>query len=155
MWPEVYRDWARGMGLLRPAPAADAAPVLTSVAHRPAAVTDAAASGPTARAAASSSLAAPSASGARNHADTAALTIVRPLGGAVFLIDPTLRPEFQALTLTARASGAARLEWFVDGDSLGIVDRDASIKWSLARGHHEIVVRDDQGRSAATRIDVR
>jgi penicillin-binding protein 1C len=83
------------------------------------------------------------------------LKIVRPLGGAVFLIDPTLRPEFQTLALNARSSAPGHLEWFVDGSAVGSAEAGTAIRWPLVRGRHDVVVRDGAGRSASTRIEVR
>jgi penicillin-binding protein 1C len=82
------------------------------------------------------------------------LTIVQPLGGAVYLLDPTLRPEFQALPLRARG-GRGTLKWFVNGVAIGSVSSDDTVRWPLARGTHAVIVRDDAGRSAETRIVVR
>jgi membrane carboxypeptidase/penicillin-binding protein PbpC len=84
----------------------------------------------------------------------ATLAITRPLGGAVFLYDPTLRPEYQALALSARGGSGAR-EWFVDGERIGGSSPDGVMRWPLRRGAHEIVVRDAAGTSARTHIDVR
>jgi membrane carboxypeptidase/penicillin-binding protein PbpC len=83
------------------------------------------------------------------------LTIRRPLGGAVFLIDPTLRPAFQQLTLSARGGADGPLTWSIDGTIVGEARADETLKWPLARGRHEIVVRDAAGASARTRIEVR
>jgi penicillin-binding protein 1C len=128
--PEVFHDWARGAGFAVPA--------------RVDAVVDAAPAG--------------IASGldrARTSASAPALTIVRPLGGALFLLDPTLRPEFQTVALAARGGAPGPLTWSVDGSPLGVDTRDNRLHWPLARGRHHIVVRDADGRSAQTVIDVR
>jgi penicillin-binding protein 1C len=85
----------------------------------------------------------------------ATLAIVAPLAGAVYLIDPTLRPEFQSLTFRARGGPAGRREWFVDGQSVGVAGSDGAIRWPLTPGEHEVRVRDDGGRTAITRIVVR
>src|SRR5690606_5818071 len=94
-WPEVYHDWARRQGI--------------AVAPLPAGVDRVAADA------------------ARHARDTSAraarpdaprgLTIVAPIAGAVFLVDPTLRPEFQMLSLRA-SGGTGRLRWWVDGAPL-------------------------------------
>ncbi|TAK16540.1 MAG: penicillin-binding protein 1C [Acidobacteria bacterium] len=76
------------------------------------------------------------------------LTITSPLAGATFLIDPTLRPEFQALPL--RAIGAeGRTEWSVDGTPV------ATDRWPLSRGVHRISVTDARGRVATVSVTVR
>src|SRR5262249_37242133 len=43
------------------------------------------------------------------------LRIVSPPAGAVYLIDPTLRREFQTLPLRAAATDASDVEWRIDG----------------------------------------
>jgi penicillin-binding protein 1C len=137
VWPEEYRNWARDAGLL--SVRADAA--------RPA---------PAASTRASSAVDAAELSGARSAARDDALSIVRPLSGATFLIDPTLRPEFQTLVLQARGAAPGRLEWFVNGAPVGAVDSEAAgVRWPLARGKHDVTVRDSRGRSARTAITVR
>ena len=83
------------------------------------------------------------------------MTITRPLGGALFLLDPTLRPEFQTLALSARGGAPGPLDWFVDDVRVGRDLRDGRLHWPLARGRHVIVVRDTAGRSARTYVDVR
>jgi penicillin-binding protein 1C len=84
-----------------------------------------------------------------------ALTITRPLGGAVFLIDPTLRPEFQTLALSARGGAPGGLEWFVDGEPAGRAVPGGAVRWALVRGRHDVSVRDNAGHAASTRIEVR
>jgi penicillin-binding protein 1C len=85
---------------------------------------------------------------------TAALAIVSPLPGATFLLDPTLRSDFQALSLRAQGGAPGPLEWRVDE---GTVDATttASPRWPLARGMHRITVRDNAGSVATTTIVVR
>ena len=83
------------------------------------------------------------------------LTIVSPAAGATYLIDPTLRREFQTLSLRAVAPARSRIEWTVDGRSVGFADSDAKVDWPLAPGRHEITARDLAGRTAATHIVVR
>jgi penicillin-binding protein 1C len=92
---------------------------------------------------------------ARSPAGPAPLTIVEPLAGAVYLFDPTLRPQFQALTLRARGASPGTLDWFVDGARIGSTGPDESARWPLARGSHVVSVRDADGRSADVRIVVR
>jgi penicillin-binding protein 1C len=132
VWPEPYRHWARLAGLLNDATPAPAAPALKAApaAQAQATTTD------------------------RTRANHGALTIVAPLAGAVYLFDPTLRPEFQTLPL--RAQGAAgRLEWFVNDHSIGTTRGDDTMRWPLARGTYAITVKDAGGHSAETKIVVR
>ncbi len=51
----------------------------------------------------------------------AALQIANPPTGATYLIDPTLRPEFQTLALRVVAARPGQVEWRVDGQSIGAV----------------------------------
>ena len=137
VWPDEYRDWARDAGLL--SARADAAGPASATSTRAASAVDAA-----------------ELSGARAAARDDVLAIVRPLSGATFLIDPTLRPEFQTLVLQARGAAPGRLEWFVNGAPVGAVDSEAAgVRWPLARGKHDVTVRDSRGRSARTAITVR
>jgi penicillin-binding protein 1C len=82
------------------------------------------------------------------------LSILKPLGGAVFLIDPTLRPEFQTLSLAARG-GRGRLTWYVDRELVGTSGDSDAVRWPIRRGRHDIVVRDDTGATATAFFDVR
>jgi len=83
------------------------------------------------------------------------LAITSPLAGALYLIDPTLRPEFQRLPFRASGGAPGALEWVVDDRSIGRAHRDEPMWWPLAKGTHTIIVRDAGGRSASTHIVVR
>jgi penicillin-binding protein 1C len=83
------------------------------------------------------------------------LTIVSPPDGATYLIDPTLRRQFQTLPLRAVASAGGPIEWTVSGEVVGSADAGAAIDWPLAPGRHHIVARDRQGRTAGTHVTVR
>jgi penicillin-binding protein 1C len=85
---------------------------------------------------------------------SATFAIVSPPDGATYLIDPTLRREFQTLPLRAMA-GRGRIEWSVAGRAVGSADADAAVEWALAPGEHRIVARDQQGRTAETTVTVR
>jgi penicillin-binding protein 1C len=135
VWPELYRDWARREGLAGALSSAAA-----DMSGIPADIT---------AAAAPERQAAPVA-----HAGNTPLTITRPLAGGVFMIDPTLRPEFQMLSFSARG-GEGRLFWFVDGEPFATGAPGESVRWPLSRGRHEILVRDNKGQTAQTRIEVR
>ena len=126
-WPAEYHDWARQQGILsEPVPARTA--------------------GVPVRARASAT-----ATGPRQ---TDRLTIVRPLPGAVFMLDPTLRPEFQAVTFAAQG-GVQPLEWQVNGRRLRTDASGAPERWPLTRGRHEVIVRDAAGATATAQIEVR
>ena len=75
------------------------------------------------------------------------LTILNPADGATFLIDPTLRAEFQTLRLRAAAPGP--VAWFVDERPL------RAAEWSLTPGTHEITARSSRGMRATIRIFVK
>jgi penicillin-binding protein 1C len=94
-----------------------------------------------------------SARGAR--AEPPSLAIVVPLSGAVFLLDPTLRREFQALSLRATGGAPGARQWFVDGSPLGAAREDQSLPWPLESGPHAFTVRDASGRTATTTVTVR
>jgi len=84
-----------------------------------------------------------------------ALQIVSPADGSTYLIDPTLRREFQALSLRAVAAQRGRIEWSVNGREIGAADADAKVDWPLAPGKHRIIARDEQGRTAEAQVVVR
>jgi membrane carboxypeptidase/penicillin-binding protein PbpC len=85
----------------------------------------------------------------------APLTIANPPTGATYLIDPTLRREFQTLSLRAVASTPGPLEWLVDGQRLATSSSDAAVEWPLTPGVHTIGVRDREGHSAEAQVVVR
>ena len=127
IWPANYRHWARSEGLLRDV---SAAPASVAAASR----------------------AMPAAE--RVAAISTGLSVAAPLAGAVYLIDPTLRSEFQTLPLRAQG-GRGSLEWFVDGRSIGTVGRDDTLRWPLTPGTHTITVKDATGQKAGTRVVVK
>jgi penicillin-binding protein 1C len=77
-------------------------------------------------------------------ARTPAFRITAPADNATYLIDPTLRRQFQALRL--RASGGAR--WTVDG-------KRVETEWPLELGKHVIAAVDERGRRDTVTITVR
>jgi len=77
-------------------------------------------------------------------AKTAVLRILNPANGTTFLVDPTLRREFQALRLKATAT----VTWIVDGDRSGD-------EWPLSSGKHIITAIDNAGRRDFVTITVR
>jgi penicillin-binding protein 1C len=125
VWPDEYHEWAKQNGIVVPAERPHSRP-----------------------------LAADAGVAAADRNDAARLAIVRPLPGAVFMLDPTLRPEFQALTFVAQG-GHGPLLWTINGRPLRTDERGDPERWPLVRGRHEVVVRDGRGATAATRIEVR
>jgi penicillin-binding protein 1C len=127
VWPEIFRPWARSVGRL----------TTTSLGPAPSAIaTNVSAQSPVA-------------------ATDRGLSIVAPLGGAVYSIDSTLRSEFQMLSFRARGGTPGRREWFVDGAPIGVSASDDAVRWRLARGPHEVTVRDAGGHEALTSFVVR
>lgn len=74
--------------------------------------------------------------------------IQHPPNGATYLIDPTLRMEYQALRLRA----AERVAWQVDDRRIGT---GASLEWQLAPGTHTITAVDGRGARDSVRIFVK
>jgi membrane carboxypeptidase/penicillin-binding protein PbpC len=80
--------------------------------------------------------------------------IASPPAGATYMVDPTLRMEFQTLPL--RALGArGDVRWTVDGRGVGDTSGDEPVDWPLRRGEHVIAARDGKGQSAAVTITVK
>jgi penicillin-binding protein 1C len=129
VWPEVFRNWARDNGRLDARAEAAAAAVQAEAVR--------------------------AGGGARSAGASSILSIVQPLAGAVFLYDPTLRPEYQAVSLVARGGAAGPRTWSVDGQAIGAGPTEDALHWPLVRGRHRIAVRDRLGASAEVRIDVR
>jgi penicillin-binding protein 1C len=88
-------------------------------------------------------------------APATALAIASPPSGATYSIDPTLRREFQALTLRAIAPRPTTLTWTVNGASIGTAPSDRALSWPLAAGAHAIEVRDERGAIARASIVVK
>jgi penicillin-binding protein 1C len=81
--------------------------------------------------------------------------IASPPDGATYLIDPTLRREFQSLSLRAVLPVPGPVEWTVDRRSLGTSASDQRVTWPLAPGRHTFSARAADGRSAESTITVR
>ena len=76
-----------------------------------------------------------------------------PPDGATYLIDPTLRKEFQTIPLRA-VGNTGQLEWTIDGRRLG-QGPSLATSWPLERGTHLFRARDAQGRVAESAILVK
>jgi len=118
IWPAEYRQWARTSGLTSEADVVNVSRVQPSAMKQKAVV------------------AKPS------------LQVVNPPAGAVYLIDPTLRRDFQTLALRATASAAGRIEWRVDGRVVGTARSDSPFLWKLSPGSHRVTAHDRTGRTA-------
>jgi penicillin-binding protein 1C len=120
-WPPEYQAWARSRGLLR---------------ERAVAVAEAARAGDPAP---------------TREARRPVFAISSPPSGATYLIDPTLRREFQTLPLRVALSGPVReIAWSVNGRSLGRSRSDGSIDWPLEPGEHRFVASDGAATAEAT-----
>ena len=132
IWPPEYRQWAQGEGLTshprRTLASVDARPLESA---RPGAL-------PT-----------------KSPAEGRGLEIANPPSGATYLIDPTLRREFQTLALRATTARPGRIQWQVNGTSVGSSSSEEPLMWPLTAGTHTITARDVRGRTAAATITVR
>ena len=104
IWPPAYRQWARQNGLMT-----EMAPRVMSASTRPAV----APLPPTVR---------------------GPLEIVNPPAGATYLIDPTLRREFQTLPLRVVAASPSTIEWQVAGRVVGSSSSETALMWPLTPG---------------------
>ena len=131
LWPAEYRQWARERGL-------DEA-------------SEASVRGDVVRASAAGGRAAQ----ARPAPPAAPLAIVSPPDGATYLIDPTLRRQFQTLPLRATSAAGGPIEWRVSGRVVGSAPADARLEWPLTPGTHLIEARDTRGRTREAIVVVR
>jgi membrane carboxypeptidase/penicillin-binding protein PbpC len=92
---------------------------------------------------------------ARAFESEAAVRVLSPPNGAVYLLDPTLRREFQTIGLRAATEDAAPIEWRVDDALIGTTAPDAPLNWPLTPGPHVITARDPHGRNASASIVVK
>jgi membrane carboxypeptidase/penicillin-binding protein PbpC len=90
-----------------------------------------------------------------NTKASAPVQVLSPPDGAVYLIDPTLRREFQTIGLRGATDEAGPLEWRVDDALIGSVAVESSLDWPLTPGRHVISARDAQGGVASASITVR
>ncbi|HKO55393.1 MAG TPA: hypothetical protein VJ276_05905, partial [Thermoanaerobaculia bacterium] len=81
------------------------------------------------------------------------LKVTSPPNGATYLIDPTLRREFQAVYL--RATSATPLTWHVDDRPLGTTPPDGALEWPLRPGPHTVTAIDREGNRDSVRIVVK
>ena len=126
VWPVEYHEWARKQGLLeRP-------PVLNAETVAPPATT---------------------AGNPRRNPDE--FRIASPPDGSTYLMDPTLRREFQSLSLRVISSSHGAIEWWIDGRPVVRTRAEPAGSWSLTPGTHTFVARDEDGRVARSTIAVR
>lgn len=132
IWPAAYRQWAREHGLDRTVRTGRTAGAVRALAD-------------------DGRLRAPS----RAAVSSTRLAIVSPPDGATYLIDPTLRREFQTLRLRATSTSGGPIEWRVSGHLVGSAPADAGLEWPLAPGTHRIEARDPRGRTSEAVVVVR
>jgi penicillin-binding protein 1C len=92
---------------------------------------------------------------AKGGAPRQPLEIANPPSGATYFIDPTLRREFQSLSLRAVALQAGPIEWQVNGRAIGSASSESSLAWSLVPGTHRITAHDSRGHVAEATILVK
>jgi membrane carboxypeptidase/penicillin-binding protein PbpC len=85
----------------------------------------------------------------------ATLRIASPPDGATYLIDPTLRRDFQTLPLRASGNAGGAIEWKVDGTPVAREEAGATIDWPLLPGRHVFSARDAAGQQAQATIVVK
>ena len=85
-----------------------------------------------------------------------AFRIASPPGGATYLLDPTLRAEFQRLPLRVMADAGSRsIRWEIDGRAWGSAGAGETLDWPMTPGSHTLVASDERGRSDSATILVR
>jgi hypothetical protein len=99
--------------------------------------------------------ASPKTRAAQTRGAAATFRIASPADGSTFLIDPTLRREFQAVPLRAVSSSAGEVVWEVDGQAVRHASPERVPSWPLAPGRHTFVARDPSGHIAKSTIVVR
>jgi penicillin-binding protein 1C len=91
----------------------------------------------------------------RAASDTPVFRMANPPTGATYLIDPTLRPEFQTLPLRVVSASPTRIEWSINGNAVGVTSSESPLEWKLEPGQHHIVARDIRGNVAESVVTVR
>ena len=136
VWPAEYREWARRNGHWSVADAPRVGPVPSLSASAKARTVTAAAA-------------------ARQAQPRAALQLVNPPSGATYLIDPTLRRDFQTLRLKVVAPAPIRVEWSINGVPFSATSSESLVEWPLRPGRHTIAARDSVGNTIESTITVR
>ena len=87
--------------------------------------------------------------------DSARLRIVSPPDGALYLIDPTLKRDFQTLPLRVTGGVRAAINWRVDGQSVAVSEARSTVDWPLVPGRHRITAQDPDGHQAEVSVVVK
>ena len=85
----------------------------------------------------------------------AVFRMANPPPGATYLIDPTLRPEFQTLPLRVVSASPTTVEWTINGNPAGTSNSESALEWKMKPGQHHIVARDSRGNLTESVITVR
>jgi len=125
VWPPAFREWARKSGAPG-TPASRTVPSIVAARHQ-----------------------------AAQPRERRPLEMVNPPSGATYLIDPTLRPDFQTLPLRVVAHTPTTIEWSVNGTKLGTTSSESAFDWPLRTGRHRIAARDEAGRVVEAIVTVR
>ena len=91
----------------------------------------------------------------RSGEATPVFRMANPPTGATYLIDPTLRPEFQTLPLRVVSASPTRVEWTIDGNPMGTSSSESALEWKMKPGQHHIVAKDSRGNVAESVVTVR
>jgi penicillin-binding protein 1C len=130
IWPAEYHEWARGRAIRVPnVPRVPVVPMVPMVPRF--------------------------ATAQSGREGPGGFRISSPADGSTYLIDPTLRPEFQSLSLRVVSSSPGAIEWWIDGRPVTRTSAQPAASWSLMAGTHTFVARDDDGRTARSVIIVR
>ncbi|MGA7617740.1 MAG: penicillin-binding protein 1C [Thermoanaerobaculia bacterium] len=85
-----------------------------------------------------------------------AVHITNPPPGATYLIDPTLRSEFQTLSFRATANGrSGMVTWRVDGRTVGTASSESSVRWPIRAGKHRVEAIVEGAHADAVEITVK
>ena len=128
VWPAAYREWARQNGQMSTA----VPPVVASSRAKLYDVARQAALEP-----------------------ARPLSLLNPPSGATYLLDPTLRREFQTLPLRVVAAAPTQIEWHINGVPFSSASSESAIEWPLRRGRHTITARDRFGNRVESVVTVR
>jgi penicillin-binding protein 1C len=96
----------------------------------------------------------PTAANREKTEKTKTFRISSPADGSTYLIDPTLRREFQAVPLRTVTS-TDEVAWEIDGRPYEPSGAGRLPSWPLTPGRHSFVARDVSGRTASATIVVR
>jgi len=88
-----------------------------------------------------------------SRAANSKLTILSPPNGATYMLDPTLRPQFQRLRLDTNESSS--VTWRVDGKVVARSISGRQTYWDPKRGKHTIEAVKQNGEIARASIEVR